>query len=775
MSLAIGRRLAAITRRSGRPPCWVLGLATLVLAAAVFAGSMLGASPAGAAPGRPMAPVACTPGQTTYSGVIPDGCYGDYPVKAYDISYAVGIDPRSWGRNMMGFLTGIAFDVGTWFVALAQWSIGWAYKFPIDQYTGATTDLSAMYRGRIFSGALGTSLTTLAYSVLFVYVGFNVLRNRASMALGELVTSVALVACSTFLVGNLAGYVNGMWDLMGHGTAAMLVAADPESTVSPATANKNDIDGAVRRVQGRLHGVFIDEAYDMIQWGGPLKEPCKKRRNEILSGNVDTSWWYDVRDKADFLDTGIFGANDQPYQLMGDLSECEDVANFNATPSSDRLGSAVLCMLASITVGLVLTAMALTMVVGNFVVVILFGVSPFLLLFAALPGSGRRLGWLWLTTLVQAVVVDLGLAFVLSMTLTIMQIVLKVTGPAPDGTGGRPLIERMALILCLGVLLGVVRNKMTSAGSASAGRITDNLTNVRMGGGGVPWQGPTSTRGFDLGVVGSSFESASKRALSQGAIAIAAGTAAGAALAVTGTGRIVAQRLRERRMWHNTVKARLMGDQISMVSDRSYIGSDLVGSQAGVMPRAGYPATTPGGPGAGGVLNDVTDVDLADLMASHPDNLWVKAARANLIGDQAGYEYYRGMATLHANYPLQAGRGGADLARSHYDAQAQRLRLKYNQRTDGNPGPGIVVERPWDVASSGRDNLGNPRPDPTRPPIAHLAGPREFGESVRHAPVYPAWAYEKRYLRRVLRQGDRAAATASRLQRQVAARRGYDI
>ena len=68
--------------------------------------------------------------------------------------------------------------------------------------------------------------------------------------------------------------------------------------------------------------------------------------------------------------------------------------------------------------------------------------------------------------------------------------------------------ERMALILCLGVLLGVVRNKITSSNAASAGRITDNLTNVRMGGGGVPWQGPTSTRGFDLGVVGSSFESA---------------------------------------------------------------------------------------------------------------------------------------------------------------------------------------------------------------------------------------------------------------------------
>ena len=283
----------------------------------------------------------------------------------------------------------------------------------------------------------------------------------------------------------------------------MLVAADPNSDVSPADADKDDIDGAIRDVQVRLHTVFIAEPYDLLQWGGPLQEPCATRRDQILSGDVPTSLWYDVRDWLDG-GSGVLGTGTDA--LMGELSECRQHAEFNAEPTWERLGSAILCMGASIAVGLVITAMGVTMVLGNFVVVMLFGVSPFLLMFAALPGSGRRLGWMWLTTLVQAVVVDLGLAFVLSMTLTLMQIVLDVTSPAPDGTGGRPLLERMVLLLVLGMLLSVVRSRMLTASQSSAGRFADNMSNVRVGGGGVPWQGPAGSMGVNFHAVGNAVE-----------------------------------------------------------------------------------------------------------------------------------------------------------------------------------------------------------------------------------------------------------------------------
>ena len=61
---------------------------------------------------------------------------------------------------MLGFLTMLAYSLGNMFISLAQWSIEWAFQFPIQDYTGAATRLSTMYDDRIFGGALGVSLST---------------------------------------------------------------------------------------------------------------------------------------------------------------------------------------------------------------------------------------------------------------------------------------------------------------------------------------------------------------------------------------------------------------------------------------------------------------------------------------------------------------------------------------------------------------------------------------------------------------------------------------
>lgn len=766
---------------SGRwPRGRVLAVALLVAAVAVSVGTLISrGAPAGAAPSLPAAPAECTPGETKVSGVIPDGCYGEHPVSAYDISYKVGVSPSSWGANIMGFLTKLAFNVGTWFVSLAQWAIGWAFKFPIGDYTEAATSLSESYRVRIFGGELGVSLFTVAWTVLFAYVGFNVLRSKASMALGELVTSVVLVACSVFFVGHLGGYVRAMWDLESSAGAAMLVAANPESDIDPATAGRDDIDRAVFEVQQRLHTVFIAESYDLINWGEPLRGACADQRDKILEDDVDTSAWFDFRDTIDIFDTGLLGTGDNPYQLMADRDGCDVPAAFNAKPTSGRLGSALLCMAASIAVGLVLTAMALTMVVGNFAVVVLFGLAPFLMLLAAFPGAGRRLGWMWLTTLVQAVLVDLGIAFLLSMMLTVMRIVLDVTAANSDGSGGRPLIERMVLVLCLVLVMSAARTRMIAGGQGTAGRIADNLTNVRLGGGGAAWQGPQGTRGFDFGKIGASFETGARRALLVGTAAVA-----------LGAGRLFQERMRERRMWHNTVKARLMGDQLSAVTDRGYIGSDPVGSASGVMVRNGFPdpAGLPPGvgpglpPGAGGlgglpgggagelVLADrhgrVIGRDEAALGADA--NLWQRAIRAYEGGDKAQGMYFQKMAQLHHNYESLHARPGATDPRGRYERQALAVREEYMRAAGVNVAP--EVDTPW--ASPG---LGHTRPDAIAPPIAAPGKSRRFDEVVRQAQVLPSWGWRKPWLWSSMHRGRVVQRQAPLLAEQTARQRGYDI
>ena len=157
------RRRPPILRAPGRPRLWVLGVATVLVAAAVLlVGLAGGADAAPAAPGRAVAAQQeCTPGENQYNVLIPDGCYGEHPVGAYDITWKPGFNPL---RNMLGFLTMLAYSLGNMFISLAQWSIEWAFMFPIEDYTGAATGLSTMYDQRIFGGALGVSLTTLVYT-----------------------------------------------------------------------------------------------------------------------------------------------------------------------------------------------------------------------------------------------------------------------------------------------------------------------------------------------------------------------------------------------------------------------------------------------------------------------------------------------------------------------------------------------------------------------------------------------------------------------------------
>jgi len=776
-----------VTRR----PRLVSGLLVALAVAVLLA--LAGGRSADAAPSAPEnRQQHCTPGETKISGLIPDECYGDFPVSSYDISYQVGWSPTTWLDNVMGFLTKLSYNVGTWFIALAQWAVGQAFEFPIGEYSVAALQLNELYRVRLFGGELGVSLTTLVYTALFTYVAINILRNKASMALGELLTSVVLVTCAIFLVNNVDDYMRDTWKLMNSATAALLVAGNSESTVSPAVANETHIAGAVDEVQIRLHDLFIAEPYDVINWGGPLTGECARRRDDILRRETETRWYEDL--------AAFVGWGDEPYEVMGGpsylvgLSDCQYQASFNRAPTPSRLGSAVLSGAASVTAGFVIGTMALTVVIAKFVVLCLFAVSPFLLLVALLPGSGRRWMWMWLTTLVQAIVVAVGLAFVLSAVLTIMRILLDATAAGPDGTGGRPLIERFALVLGLVMLMSTMRNRLLSGTQSTAGRFTDNLTNARLGGGGMAWQAPTGTTGTDLGSAATAIGQTARTATAGLAQAAVIGTAVVA-------GNVVAQRMRERRMWHNTVKARLLGDQLSAVSDRGYIGTDPVGSASGVMPRGGYPPgpssppnsggggvpprpALPRGGGGGGGARTPTPTPAprpggggggrpSRAGATPPsNNLWDRAARAYENGNDTDGLYFQKMAQLHHNYQHQAGRTdkrGERAARQNYELQKTAVGEEY-ARSMGYPGPRVAD--PWS-----QRNLGAPRPAGVPKPIAAPGKSRRFNEVVRQNAIYPGmrWTWNKPWLWASLHRGNKLGRQAAGFAEREARKRGYDL
>jgi len=197
----------------------------------------------------------------------------------------------------------------------------------------------------------------------------------------------------------------------------------------------------------------------------------------------------------------------------------------------------------------------------KFVALLLFAVAPFVGLFAVFPGGGRRWAWLWLTTLVQAVVAVIGMSFLLSILL----ITLKRTLGASSDMG---LIERFFIVVVLIALMSQARTRLLAGAQSTAGRFADNLTNVRMGGGGVDWQGPIGSMGANLAAAGDTYSNA------VGAV-------------MTGTQRTIAQRMRERRSWHNIIKARRRGDRMAALVHKTYY-SDAPGGSNGPGPRYGY-------------------------------------------------------------------------------------------------------------------------------------------------------------------------------------------
>ena len=688
-------------RRSGR-------LAILVALAVAVVITVLWTSPAGASPARPTAPVACDPATAT-DGLLPDGCYGPYPVHNYDINYESGSiwDAGSWGSNFIGLLTQITFDVGTWFVRMAQWSIGWSFTFDIAKYTSVGTEISGGYNRAFISGDR-FKLVALAYAILFAYVAFNVLRQKAAMALGELVMSIVFVAVSAALLANLNGYMTATWKIMDGASAALLVAGQGTGTSGapnpdPANATKSDIQRAVRDVQSELHNVFVQQPYDQINWGRDLKGQgsCEAARNQALG-------------------SGPHDNDPKPRDLM-EGAGCDAEAEFNKDPSTSRLGGAFLSMVASAFVSMVLSGMGLTVVSTKFVALLLFAVAPFVGLFAVFPAGGRRWGWLWLTTLVQAVVAVIGMSFLLSTLL----ITLERTLGATSDMG---LVERFFIVVVLIALMSQARSRLLAGAQSTAGRFADNLTNVRVGGGNVPWQGQMGTVGPNLAAAGDAYSNA---------ITSIAG----------GARRTYAQRRREARSWHNIIKARRRGDRMAGLLHKTYY-SDAPGGSNGPGPRGGY--GTLAGAGGGPPIGSVPEPsEFGEAEHTGRMDNWrgpegpppvVRARQATELGWGPEARYWRAIDRARAGY---AGTRNPK-KRAMYDALADQAATKYRNETGATA---ARYAKPWEkegLVSSDELRTGRSSRSPAPPSPEPVRSRRVIHEVIVQEQMSSGWRFPTR-------------------------------
>jgi TrbL/VirB6 plasmid conjugal transfer protein len=449
-------------------------------------------------------------------GALPDECWGTYPTANYNITYDGG-GLLDVSRKVWGMVTAFTFNVGKTAIQISLWIVGSALSFDLKQYTTLADDIAGRYDRRLVGPF---RLKDIAWFVLFAYVAMVALKHRFGVAGGEIVLSVVVALMGTVLVNNRTSYMDSTADRMTEASTALLMAARDED---PSHVTVDDADREIYGLQRSVHRQFVEIPYDFVNWGRVLSDECADRRDRVVSvGLLDDGGWSEryMRNLND---------DDEDENLVDD---CTDAANWNHNPSAARFGAAVLTTCIAVVVAVALGLAGLTVFAAKFLVAVLFALVPFAAALAVLPGTGRRLAWGWVGTLVQTVIAAVGMSLLLCLMLLALE---SVTTHLPDD---RPW-DRWLVILVIVLLVFGGRRRMLAGSRNAASAVSDGLT--RLSPASANWAGGTA--GVDL--------TGAERVMGKGA-AWAGNYAAymGVASGITATqsvGRFVGNRLRDRR------------------------------------------------------------------------------------------------------------------------------------------------------------------------------------------------------------------------------------
>jgi hypothetical protein len=446
-----------------------------VAAAALLVGIVLlgSARAASATPSQSTPPAdspCATPGADAGAlTVLPDDCWGRYPSSHYDI----GCDEGAWnhiGRKVYCTFTDLNFQAARGATALTLWLVEWSYGFGVyDRLGGHAITIAESYERNLI-GPLG--LSDVVWFAAVAWAGFAALKGKLTMAAGELVVSVVLAVLAGVFLANPAGYLQGLFDTMGSTSGALFATASGE----PPPEDGVDADAVLAPLQAEIHSAFVEQPYDILDWGAPLTGQCATARDQILAD-------------------GPHGNDDEPRDAMN-AAGCSDAADFNHEPNGTRLFGAVLTMVAALIMAVLITLVAVTVVAAQVVAIVLFSVAPFALLAGVLPAGGRALAWAWLGALGRVVLAVVGMSFLLSLLLLTVQAILA-------GTTDASLVERFALLNLTVVVMFVARKRILAGGHNLASQLAQRMSSRRIGGDRAPGWGTApavaGVTGFALG------------------------------------------------------------------------------------------------------------------------------------------------------------------------------------------------------------------------------------------------------------------------------------
>ncbi len=444
--------VTALVRRPRHPSvrAAIVLIPVIVLAAVLIA--IASASQAMAAPAHPAAPLPGPPGGML--GPLTGTDQQGVPLSHYDIS---GNDENGWNvpATIMLFLTNAFYTTARVLVGAQVWMLNWAFSFgAATALTGPAGKIATAWQqliGRL--GLAGTLLTFAAFAC-----GIMILRGRTSRGAGELAVSVLISALAGALLTSPATLLLGSSGLLGQtrDTAMSLASI----TATGGASDSQTATQAAAPLTSTLTGTFVVESYQLLNFGTLINTPdvpasCQAAYTQIVQG-------------------GPWGDAGTPRNMMAGAG-CQDLADYDANLTWDRLMGAILLLIAVLFVTILVVLIVGTLLIAQFSLAFYAITCPAVVTLAVLPGAARGLLWRWAGGIAKVIVVIVAIVMFIPLFAIFIRALL-------DGNASQPLAVRFFLLDIAAVAGLVFHRRLANAGIRAGHRITRRLESARIGG-----------------------------------------------------------------------------------------------------------------------------------------------------------------------------------------------------------------------------------------------------------------------------------------------------
>jgi hypothetical protein len=383
------------------------------------------------------------------------------PLDRYDITADTG-GMSDWDLKLQLWLTDSLMSLNRLIIGACAWLLNWAYEFQLAQLiTEPMREIGETYQSAIIDRL---DLAGVFLLLGAAWCGVMMMRGRVAMGAGELAVTLLISALAATVLARPADLLLGEDGLLMHtrDTAMALTSV----TLTHGESVSTDPAQAAEPLTTALVDVLIVQPHQALNYGVVLEEgdPCWDVYREIV-------------------ETGPWGDEETPRELMTDAG-CEDLAEYNADPTADRLFGALLLLGATAIVSLLIILLVCALLIAVLAMGLHVVLCPIALVAALLPGGGRQLLWRWVGGVVKS------LLAILAVCVFIAVFTLLISAFMSAGEH-MPLVARFALldIVALGGL--IYHRKLLTAGSRASQRLSRRLETARLGGArGRGWLGP---------------------------------------------------------------------------------------------------------------------------------------------------------------------------------------------------------------------------------------------------------------------------------------------